>query len=117
MEINYSNKSDPNFRTAALWACDNNNNYYLLHSGEIGGGKEGINKETFWNNYDGQVEEVDLLQRVKPYFVITSLNDRNFVKNIAEFVKEVDRIKSTHNKLAKVKRHENQKNISKSFLV
>lgn len=95
VEINYSNKKKANFRTAGLWAVDNYNNYFLLHSGEIGGGRDGINKATFENQYYGALpEEVDLGKRVKSYHLITALNDRKFSQKIADFVRQVYAIKN-----------------------
>lgn len=98
LEINYSNKSKPNFRTAAVWAVDNDQNYYLLHSGEIGGGRTGINKETFINKYYGSSPiDVDLLGRIKKYYLISALKDKKFSNNVADFIKQVDSIKMSVN--------------------
>ncbi len=94
IEINYSKVEQPNFRIGGLWAQDGNGNFYLLHSGRIGGGRKGISKLFFKQRYFGTIVQVDISDnQSKEYFLIAALNDKKFGHKVAEFVKDVNNIK------------------------
>ena len=61
----------------------------LIHRGRIGGGKPGIGKKIFWENYDG--DDVNIPERVA---LIGYLDDDNFPFLVANFVKEINKIKN-----------------------
>lgn len=91
-EINYPVKNT-NWRIAGLWAMIENN-YVLLHNGKIGGGRKGIGKNGFIDNYTGKFEEFEIEGKLKKYTIIGNLNDKNLPYQIKNFIYEVDRIKS-----------------------
>lgn len=91
--------------TGGLFAIDEDNNYYLLHSGRLGGGKKGVGKERFTKFYFdhyGELEDVICNERVLKYFVVTNFNDKNFYQNILDYINIAQQFKdslkvNTHN--------------------
>ena len=67
-----------------------NGEILLVHRGKIGGGRPGIGRSLFFNNYAGDVEDIN----GKRFAVIGDINSPDFVQKIEFFIKEVDRIKS-----------------------
>jgi len=72
------------------FARDDDGQIWLLHRGKIGGGKKGIGKHLFYNNFKGNVTQVDN----DSFAIIGNMNQPEFTRNLTKFVKEVDRIKS-----------------------
>lgn len=68
---------------------------FLLHRGLIGGGRPGIGKGLFDSQYTGSREEVLDGTRLSKLALISAFNNSRFVNQVAEFVKEVKRIKAT----------------------
>lgn len=83
-----------NRRVAGAFVADGLGAVYVVHRGKIGGGRKGIGKLLFEENYrgpwidvkDGEVENVVAL--------VSALNSPQFAKRVSEFVYEVNRIKS-----------------------
>ena len=90
-EINYPEEGI-NKRVAANWVKEGND-YLLVHSGKIGGGRIGIGKNGFIQNYNGVFLEVDNSDLPNEITVIGNLNDPNLAFQIKSFVEEVARIK------------------------
>lgn len=90
-EINYPEEGI-NKRVAANWVKEGND-YLLVHSGKIGGGRIGIGKTGFIQNYNGAFNEVDNPDLPNEITVIGNLNDPNLAFQIKSFVEEVERIK------------------------
>ena len=84
-----------NRRIAGIFATDSEDGYALLHSGKIGGGRPGINKALFTNNYRGNFINVMYEGEKKSleYALVANLSDANAIQQIANFVNEVHRIK------------------------
>lgn len=65
----------------------------LIHSGRIGGGKAGVGKKLFIDNYIGEAVEIKVKDSMHEYVPVGSLNSERFANQVALFVKEVARIK------------------------
>jgi hypothetical protein len=65
----------------------------LIHSGRIGGGRKGIGKTLFKDNYIGEIVEISIKNRIHEYVPVGSLNSIRFANQVALFVKEIARIK------------------------
>lgn len=90
-EINYPLEGI-NKRVAANWVKDGKD-YLLVHSGKIGGGRKGIGKNAFIDNYTGEFEELNDPDLPSEVTVIGALKDPNLPYQIRNFVLEVQRIK------------------------
>ncbi|WP_298308617.1 hypothetical protein [Flavobacterium sp.] len=91
-EINYPLEGI-NKRVAAVWVKEGNE-YVLLHSGKIGGGRKGIGKLSFQENFAGSFVESSLEELSGKYTEIGNLNNPNLPQQIKFFVEEVARIKN-----------------------
>ncbi|OFZ53258.1 MAG: hypothetical protein A2328_01115, partial [Bdellovibrionales bacterium RIFOXYB2_FULL_36_6] len=93
-EINMPQK-EYDRRIAAVFAKGPKNEIFLVHTGKVGGGRQGIGKKTFRAFYQGD----QLINLVWPDgletldICIGNLNDNSLKFQIAHFVKEVDRFK------------------------
>ena len=82
-------------KTGAAFARDAWDNIYVIHRGKIGGGKKGIGKSLFEENYRGVwswMEDGDTPALVA---VIGALQSPRFALQAAQFVRKIDRLKST----------------------
>ncbi|MDP3103185.1 MAG: AAA family ATPase [Candidatus Methanoperedens sp.] len=94
-EINFPLKGI-NKQISGAFAEDKDGSIYIMHNGRIGGGKKGIGKSLFMENYThGLIESIDGVKYVK----IGKLGDPSLPSNIANFVKEIQRIKSSSPKI------------------
>jgi hypothetical protein len=91
-ELNYP-YSNLNLRIAGLFV-KSKDEYLLVHSGKIGGGRKGIGKNHFRNNYTNDYVKVDINGTIKNYAAIASIDSTRFAKQVSNFVFEVDRIKN-----------------------
>lgn len=90
-EINYPTEGI-NKRVAAIWIKDADE-YILLHSGKIGGGRKGIGKNSFQEKYIGEFKVFPLDDSSGKYTEIGKLSSPTLPHQIKLFVEEVDRIK------------------------
>ena len=65
-----------------------------MHRGEIGGGRKGIGKSLFVKNFRGEWERVLNGNRTSRLALIAALESKRFPQQVANFVHEVERIKS-----------------------
>lgn len=82
-------------KTGATFARDAWNRVYVIHRGKIGGGKKGIGKSLFEENYRGiwsWMEDGDSLSQVA---VIGELGCSRFALQTAQFVGKIERLKSS----------------------
>jgi hypothetical protein len=82
-------------KTGAAFAQDAWNHIYVIHRGKIGGGKKGIGKSLFAENYRGVwtwMEDGDALSQVA---VIGALGSSRFALQTAQFVGKIEKLKST----------------------
>lgn len=75
-------------RVQGAFACDNGH-IWLLHRGKIGGGKPGIGRKLFFENYLGEVREISNDR----FAIIGDINSPDFIERVKNFVQEVERIK------------------------
>jgi hypothetical protein len=83
-----------NRNIGGAFGLNRNGEVLVLHRGKIGGGRVGIGKNLFFNNFRGEFIEADDDGVVNEFAVIGSLNSKLFPKQISSFIKEVDRIKN-----------------------
>lgn len=91
-EINYPVEGSNN-RIAASWV-KYKSEYLLIHSGKIGGGRKGIGKTGFIENYNGIFENLKVKKVVDPVTIMGNLNDPKLPFQIRNFVFEASRIKN-----------------------
>lgn len=93
-EINFP-RAGIDRKTGAAFAKDAWNRIYVIHRGKIGGGKKGIGKSLFEENYRGTwawMDDGGLTTRVA---VIGELGSSRFALQIAQFVGKIEKLKST----------------------
>jgi len=94
-EINFPLKGI-NRQISGAFAKDKDGSIYVMHNGRIGGGRKGIGKSLFIENYmNGLSESIDGVKFVK----IGKLGDPALPSNISNFVKEIQRIKNSSTKI------------------
>jgi len=87
-------KSGLDLGCAGLFVRDTlENKIFLCHSGKIGGGYPGVGKDAFWRNYIGVGEPVALKGKEFSVVVIGGIEDGNLWMLLAQFIREVARIK------------------------
>lgn len=91
-EINYP-INGVNARIAGGFAKNEVGEVIVIHSGRIGGGKEGIGKTLFTKNFVGETLEVLGKNSVLKYASVSSFTSARFGYQVALFVKEIARIK------------------------
>ncbi|MHB8136777.1 MAG: hypothetical protein ACYDGO_00140 [Smithellaceae bacterium] len=92
-EINFP-RAGIDRKTGAAFARDACDRLYVIHRGKIGGGKKGIGKSLFEENYRGNwawMEDGDLLTEVA---VIGALQSPRFALQAAQFVRKIEKLKS-----------------------
>ena len=62
----------------------------LVHRGKIGGGRRDIGRPLFFNNYQGQIRDIN----GRMFAIIGDISSPNLAQKVEFFMKEVDRIKS-----------------------
>jgi len=80
-------------KIAGAYAIDDVGDFYIIHRGKIGGGKEGIGKELFVQQYTGEWDIVEDGDRQSRVVILGSLDDPDLITKISKFVYEVRRIK------------------------
>jgi hypothetical protein len=81
-------------RVAGAFATDGTQDEILVHSGKIGGGRKGIGKQLFGENYRGEWASVHYGKSERWVAPIGDLNSNRFARQISDFVHEVLRIKA-----------------------
>jgi hypothetical protein len=82
-------------RTGAAFAEDSAGRIFVVHRGKLGGGRKGVGKGLFENHYRGVWEVMDDGGEETPIAVIGVLNSPRFARQIAQFVRQIARIKET----------------------
>ena len=78
----------------AAFAEDGRGNVSIIHRGIIGGGRKGVGKIAFFNHYKGKRIIVNDGDRDSEVALVAIMNSSTWVKQIANFVYEVARIKN-----------------------
>jgi hypothetical protein len=82
-------------RCAGVFLKDSGSGLYLAHSGKIGGGRKGIGKMNFLEQYSGSLEEVEWPDGVTAEVVLLGkIGGRSFVNNIAAYLRAVEAFKA-----------------------
>jgi len=82
-------------RCGGILLKDSGAGLYLAHSGKVGGGRKGIGKTRFLEEYSGSLEEVEWLDGVTAEVVLLGkIGGKSFVKNIAEYIRAVEAFKA-----------------------
>lgn len=83
-----------NRHVAGIYLRDNTGNLYIGHRGKIGGGRRGIGKALFRENYAGEWVEIEDHDRLTDVALVATLDSDTLGQQVAEFVREVARIKA-----------------------
>ena len=76
-------------RIAGAFAEDENGEVYVTHSGKIGGGRQGISKNLFETEFNGQWNMVSTRNGPEKRAIIGALRGTSFPEELARFVKAV----------------------------
>jgi len=82
-------------KTGAAFAQDAWNHIYVIHRGKIGGGKKGIGKSLFEENYRGIWAWMTDGGALAQVAVIGELGSSRFALQAAQFVGKIEKLKST----------------------
>jgi hypothetical protein len=82
-------------RTGGAFAEDGAGRIFVVHRGKLGGGRKGVGKGLFENRYRGVWEVMDDGGEETSIAIIGVLNSPRFARQIAQFVRKIDRIKET----------------------
>ena len=91
-----------NRRISGAFARNEEGRLFLVHRGRIGGGRKGIGKSRFEENFQGEWEPVSQGELTENFALVGALESKRFQKQVADFVKEVNRIKSLPTKYRKL---------------
>ncbi len=84
-------------RIAGTFAIDDDNNVLILHRGKIGGGRPGVGKTLFINNFRGDFITAIDGDRETTFCLVGELNSPYFLEQIKSFIVEIKRIKYLDN--------------------
>ncbi|MGQ1947728.1 hypothetical protein ACT3CD_11580 [Geofilum sp. OHC36d9] len=82
---------------AGAFAKQDSGEIIVLHRGKIGGGKKGIGKNFFINNYRGDFVSVIDGDRETEFCLIGELESNHFPRQVSNFISEIHRVKNLHN--------------------
>lgn len=83
-----------NRRVSGAFASDDSGRLFLLYRGRIGGGRPGISKSLFSQNYSGEWTDVRDGELDTKVALIAALGSTNFTQRVGQFVYEIERIKA-----------------------
>lgn len=83
-----------NRRVSGVFAKDDENNFLVLHRGRIGGGKPGVGKSVFVDNFRGDFVTAIDGDRESKFCLVGELGSNLLPKQVANFINEIYRIKS-----------------------
>ncbi len=83
-----------NRSVGGAFGYDSDGEVLVLHRGQIGGGRVGVGKSLFFDNFRGDFDFVNDGDRETYFCVIGALNSKHFPKQVLNFIQEVARIKS-----------------------
>ena len=76
-------------QVAGAFATDENGQIYILHTGKV----HGYNQTSFWQNFRGQKINALHAGKVKTYALLGLLGKPELMTQLADFVKEIERLK------------------------
>lgn len=92
-EINFP-ISGINRRVAGVFAIEDSGNVLVLHRGKIGGGKVGIGKHYFTDNFRGDFVTAIDGDRETEFCLVGELNSQHFPSQVDNFIREILRVKN-----------------------
>ena len=92
-EINFPYE-DIDRRIAGAFAQEDNGQILVLHRGKIGGGKKGIGKTFFTDNFRGDFVTAIDGDRETDFCLVGELNSQHFPRQVSNFIKEIYRVKN-----------------------
>jgi len=96
-EINFP-MSGIDRRIGGALAKDRKGRIFVVHRGRIGGGKKGIGKSLFADHYRGVWEIMEDGEEETTVALIGALNSPRLVRQVAQYIYKIDRIKETASK-------------------
>jgi hypothetical protein len=81
-------------RISGAVAEDERGRLFLVHRGQIGGGRKGIGAKLFWKHFDGERAIVVDGDRETELVLVGSIESPRLLRHIQFFVREVERIKA-----------------------
>ena len=81
-------------RIAGAFAIEDNGNILVLHRGKIGGGKPGIGKHYFTDNFRGDLITAIDGDRDTEFCLVGELNSQHFPRQVSNFINEIYRVKN-----------------------
>ena len=82
-------------RCGGVFLKDSGSGLYLAHSGKVGGGRKGIGKTSFLEQYSGSLEEIEWPDGVTAEVVLLGkIGGKSFVKNLAQYIRAVEAFKA-----------------------
>ena len=81
-------------RVAGAFGIESNGNILVLHRGKIGGGKPGIGKKLFFENFRGDIITASDGNKDTIFGMVGELNAAYFPRQVADFLFEIRRIKN-----------------------
>lgn len=92
-EINFSYGGGDR-RIAGVFAKDDHGRIFILHRGNIGGGRKGVGRNSFVEHFDGDSIRAMDGDRPTDFCLVGELGNAPFHEQLGTFVHEVSRIKS-----------------------
>jgi hypothetical protein len=93
VEINFPYES-VNRNIGGAFGHNNKGEVLLLHRGKIGGGRIGVGKQLFFDNFRGDFATANDDGIDTEFLVIGSIHSKHFPKQVSNFIAEVHRIKN-----------------------
>lgn len=84
-------------RIAGVFAKEENGNILILHRGKIGGGRKGIGKSFFVDNFSGEFVIAIDGKRETEFCLVGELNSIHFLEQVSDFINEIQRVKNIIN--------------------
>lgn len=92
-EINFPKEGNYR-RVAGAFGIEDNGNILVLHRGKIGGGKPGIGKNYFTDNFRGDFVTAIDGARETNFCLVGELNSQYFPRQVSNFINEIFRVKN-----------------------
>jgi|ERR1700680_4289938 len=85
-----------NRRKGGVFLRDSANNFFLGHTGKVAGGRNGIGKSAFLDNYSGALQEIEWPDGVtSEVVVIGRIGGRSFPRSVGNYLHAVEEFKVT----------------------
>jgi len=78
---------------SGAFATDESGGHFLVHRGRIGGGREGVGKQLFLNNYQGRWLTARSGSETEDVALVGALDSDRFPRQLSAFVEQVRRMK------------------------